>query len=85
MITKDRLAQLRAERIKHNARLQYDAPGPIKTIVVSTIEAEREREIMLGERAMQDALHDMRIEQALSSHKGLSQAHFNNPKQEIKP
>ncbi len=83
MVTKQQLDQLRAERIQNNARMDYTIEGPIKTEVISTLEVEREREILLGERAMQDALRDMWREQALSSREGLSRAHFNNPKLEI--
>ncbi len=85
MVTKQQLAQLRAERPQPNARLEYTIDGPIHTHVVSSLEAERESRILLGERAMQDALRDMRREQALSRHHGYEKAIFNNPTQEFKP
>lgn len=77
MVTKDQLAQLRAERNTPHARLDYTIDGPVHTQVVSTLEATREREIAHGERAMRDALHDMRREHALSRHEGQAKAFFN--------
>ncbi len=85
MITKTMLDQLRAERMRKNAQPEYTISGPIKTHVVSAIEAERERKIKYGERCLQDALHNMQREQALSSHLGLARAHFNHTKKEIEP
>lgn len=85
MVTKEQLAQLRAERSRPNARLEYTLDGPIHTHVVSSLDAEREVKILQGERAMQDALHDMRREQALARHQGHAKAVFNNPTPEIKP
>ena len=85
MVTKEQLAQFRAERSRPNARVDYTIDGPIHARVVSSLDAEREVKILLGERAMQDALHDMRREQALSRHQGHAKAIFNNPTQEIKP
>lgn len=93
MVTKDHLAQLRAERDTPNARLEYHIDGPVRTQVVSSRAAEREREILLGERAMRDALRDMRYEHAMSRHHGQAKAIFNqsndasnqNQKMEMKP
>ncbi len=90
MVTKEQLAQLRAERSQPHARLEYTIDGPIHTHVVESLDAERESRILLGERAMQDALRDMRREQSLSRHHGHAKAIFNNPNlnnlnREIKP
>lgn len=84
VITKAMLDQLRAERMRKNAQLDYTIGGPIQACVVSTIEIEREK-IKQGEHTLQNALHDMEREQALSSHKGLAKVHFNHSKQEIEP
>ena len=78
MVTKQHLNQLRAQRAQPNARLEYNIDGPIHTHVVSSIEAEREREITLGELAMHDALRDMRQEYALSRNDGLARVSFNH-------
>lgn len=85
VITKAMLDQLRAERMRKNAQLDYTIGGPIQASVVSTIETEREKKIKQGEHILQNALHDMEREQALSSHKGLAKVHFNHSKQEIEP
>lgn len=85
VITKAMLDQLRAERVRKNAQLDYTIGGPIQACVVSTIEKEREKKIKQGENILQNALHDMEREQALSSHKGLAKVHFNHSKQEIEP
>ena len=89
MVTQEHLVRLRAERDTPNARLEYTIDGPVHTQVVSSRAAEREREILLGERAMRDALRDMRYEYAFARHKGQSKALFNesvnNPKTEHKP
>jgi len=78
MITKEQLIQLRQNRAQPNARLEYNIDGPTHTHVISSIEAERERQITLGERAMQDALRDMRREYALSRNDGLARVSFNH-------
>ncbi len=85
MITKTMLDQLRAERMRKNAQLEYTIGGPIQACVVSTLEADRERKIAQGERTLQGALQKMRYEQTFSSHEGLVKAHFNHSHQEIKP
>lgn len=85
MITKTMLDQLRAERMRKNAQLEYTIGGPIQACVVSTLDADRERKIEQGERTLQGALQKMRYEQTFSSHEGLVKAHFNHPHQEIKP
>lgn len=78
MITKDQLAQLRAERLYPNVRVDYTINGPIQTRIVSSLETERESRILLGERAMQDALQNLRRNQALSRHQGHAKALFNH-------
>ncbi len=85
VITKAMLDQLRAERLQKKAQLDYTIGGPIQAYVVTTIETEREKKIKQGERTLQNALHDMEREQALSSHRGLVRAHFNHSNQEIEP
>lgn len=85
MITKSMLDQLRAERIQNNARLDYTPDGPVHTRVVSTLEAEREKKILQGERALHDALHHMWRERTYASHLGLARTHFNQSNKEIKP
>lgn len=76
-VTKAQLDQLRAERNTPNARVEYTPDGTDYSRVVSSRAAERECEILLGERAMQDALRDMRYEHAMSRHMGQSKADFN--------
>ena len=78
MITKEQIIQLRQNREQPNARLEYNIDGPIHTHVISSIEAERERKIMLGERAMQDALRDMRQEYGTSRNNGFARVSFNH-------
>ncbi len=85
MVTKEQLMQLRANRAQPNQRLEYNIEGATQTNVVSSLEVEREHQIMLGERAMQDALRDMRREYALSRNDGLARVHFNHTTTEIKP
>lgn len=85
MITKTMLDQLRAERIRKNAQPEYSIGGPIRARVVSALEAERERKIKNGERSLQNALDNMRREQAFASHNGLVKAHFNHTQKEIEP
>ena len=85
VITKAMLDQLRAERLHKKAQLDYTIGGPIQAYVVTTIETEREKRIKQGERTLQNALHDMEREQALSSHRGLAKARFNHSNQEIEP
>ena len=84
MITKAMLDQLRAERERHNADLEYTIGGTIETSVVSSIEAERERKIIQGEQSLQNALNTMRAEQSYSSHKGLAKTYFNHCNQDHK-
>ena len=76
MITKEQLIQLRKNRAQPNARLEYNMDGA--THIVSSLEMDRERQITLGERAMQDALRDMRREYALSRNDGLARVSFNH-------
>lgn len=85
VITKAMLDQLRAERMRKNAQLDYTIGGPIQARVESNIEIEREKKIKQGENILQNALYEMEREQALSSHNGLVKAHFNHSKQEIEP
>ena len=86
MVTKEQLMQLRANRAVPNVRLEYNIDGPVQTHVVSNTEAERERQIMLGDRAMQDALRDMRQEYAISRNNGLAKVQFNHTTTtELKP
>ncbi len=84
MITKQHLERLRAERSQPHARLEYTIDGSTHARVTASLDAERELEIQCGERAMQDALRDMRREHALSRHRGQAKALFNH-QQEIKP
>ncbi len=86
MVTKDQIARLKAERSTPNATLEYTIGGPSEAHVKTTLEARREYEIMMSERAMQDAQRSMQIEHALSRHNGQPTAFFNqSSKQEIKP
>lgn len=85
MVTKEQLMQLRANRAQPNLRLEYNIDGATHTNVVSNLEVEREHKIMLGERAMQDALRDMRREYAISRNIGIARVHFNHTTAEIKP
>lgn len=84
MVTKEHLQRLRAERSQPKPTLDYTIGGAIHSQVTANLDMERELEIKLGERAMRDALRDMRREHALSRHHGQAKAIFNH-KQEIKP
>lgn len=85
MVTKEQLAQLRAERSRPHGDLDYTIGGGIETGAHSSLDAKRERDIALGEMAMRDALRSMRIEHAISRHRGQAKAIFNTQNQEIKP
>jgi len=86
MVTKDQIAQMKAERATPNATLEYTIGGAVETHVITTREAEREYEIMMSERAMEDAQRSMQIEHAISRHEGQPTAFFNETsKQEMKP
>ena len=77
------LDQLCAERAQLKSHLDYTIGGETETLVHTSIEKEREQNIRQGEHTLQQALHDMRREQVLSSHNGLAKAHFNQTNQEI--
>lgn len=77
------LDQLRAERAHLKPQLDYTIGGAIETTVHTDIEKERDQNIKDGEHTLQQALHEMRREQALSSHSGLAKAHFNHTNQEM--
>jgi NADPH-dependent curcumin reductase CurA len=85
VITKTMLDQLRAERIRKNAQPEYAIGGPIRARVVSALEAERERKIKHGEHVLQNALDNMRREQAFASHDGLVRVHFNHTQKGVEP
>jgi len=85
MVTKEHLAQLRAERATPEVHLEHTPGGALEAEVKTQTSIERERQIKLAERAMNDAHIHMRQDQVFSSLDGLSTAHFNNHTQEIKP
>lgn len=85
MVTKKMLARLRAERSVPHAEWDYTIDGPIHTLVVTRLDAEREKAIARGEQSLREALDNFRREQALSSHRGLARAKFNNHEQELEP
>jgi len=70
MVTKDMLDQLRQQRNRPNARLEYNIGGMTQINVVSSVDAMREGKIMRGERTLQDALLAMRREQTFASRVG---------------
>ena len=76
MITKEQLIQLRKNRAVPHAKLEYNMDGA--THIVSSLEMDRERQITLGERAMQDALRDMRQEYGASRNNGFARVSFNH-------
>jgi hypothetical protein len=77
------LDQLRSERSQKHARPALTPNNPLSSHVNSQIERERERQIKLHELAFRDAQRHMRLDHALSRHKGQARAIFNNPKPEI--
>jgi len=77
MVTQKMLDQLRAERSKPDMRLDYTIDSPIHTHVVSSLSAEREKQIVQGEHCLESALEDFRREQALSSSHGIATVQFN--------
>lgn len=80
IVTKEQLARLRAGRLKNNARLDYTIGGPVQTRVVSSEIAEREQEILRGERTLKHRQNKIEHDYTFSSHSGLSKAHFNHSK-----
>lgn len=84
MVTRKMLDQLRSERSQNSAHTALTPNGPVNSLVHSQIERERERQIKLHELAFTDAQRHMRLDHALSRHKGHARATFNTPKPEIK-
>ena len=77
MITKAELEQLRSTRPSHNQELHYTIGGAIEERVHSSLEAERIGKLNQGDRRLQQALAEMRHEQAFKTREGLAKAQFN--------
>lgn len=75
------LEQLRAERNQSPPSMEHTIGGPIQRDVHSNINRERDSRIAHGEQSMQDALQNLRHEQAFATREGLAQAHFNQAKE----
>lgn len=84
MITRAQLAEMQASRPKYNTVVEYNIDGPVHTQVVSSLNAQREHNILLAERAFRDAQRHMRHDHAMSRQRGQPSAHFNNPKPRMK-
>ncbi len=76
-ITKKELDQLRANRPDQNRELHYTIGGPAEAYVHASVEAERIGRLVRGDRRLQQALQQLRQDQAFASREGLSKAHFN--------
>ena len=81
MITKTQLEQLRAAQPSMNRELHYTIGGAIEQIVHSSVEAERIGALNRGDRIMQQALNELRHEQAFRTREGLAKAQFNHKTQ----
>jgi hypothetical protein len=77
MITKMELERLRSTRPSHNNELHYTIGGAIEQQVHSSLEAERIGKLNQGDRLLQQALAEMRHEQAFKAREGLAKAQFN--------
>ncbi|MCJ8274572.1 MAG: hypothetical protein MJK04_34885 [Psychrosphaera sp.] len=77
MITKAELERLRSTRPSHNQELHYTIGGAIETQVHSSLEVERIGKLNRGDRRLQEALADLRHEQAFKTREGLAKAQFN--------
>ncbi len=77
MITKMELERLRSTRPSHNNELHYTIGGAIEQQVHSSLEAERIGKLNQGDRRLQEALEEMRHEQAFKTREGLAKAQFN--------
>ena len=84
-VTKAQLAQLRRERAVPNQHIEYTIDGPVQARVVSSLEAERERRITLGERSLHTALNQLRQDYAHIRHRGYAKSAFEKRTQVIKP
>ena len=83
VVTQEMLAQLRAERSTQKPTLDYTMDGPVQQQVHQRIDQEREKKIAHGEQSMQDALQNLRVEQAFATREGYSKAHFNQAKETL--
>ena len=77
MVTKEALERLRAERSVMNKQLEYTIGGAIETQVHSCVESDRIGQLNAGDRKLQQALYDMRKNQAFSFREGLARSQFN--------
>jgi hypothetical protein len=77
MVTKEALAQLRAQRAKPTPTMNYTIGGSVQIMVHATVEGERLRHIQYGEQRLQNALAELRQNQALRFRQGLAQSQFN--------
>lgn len=84
MYSKDNLDRLIAGRRTPEATMELNIDGPTYVLSARHADNEREKQISEYERAMRDALRDMRREHQLSRHHGHAKADFNHPKQRIK-
>lgn len=83
MVTQDMLTQLRAERAQAQPQLDYTIGGSVQSQVNQQLNTKREKNIAHGEQSMQDALHQLRSDQAFASREGLARAHFNQAKETL--
>lgn len=84
MYTKENLDRLIAGRRTPVAKMELNIEGPTYVLSARQADAEREEQIKLHEKAMRDALRDMRREHQLSRQHGHAKAVFNNPERNIK-
>lgn len=84
MVTKDMLAQLRAERRQALAQPSLTPDGTVTAEVNGDLDRDRERTITLHEMAFSDAQRHMRLDHAMSRLEGHTKSIFNNPTPEMK-
>ncbi len=77
MVTKEMLQELRAKRNKLDTSQDYTPDNAAYADIGSKLDAQREKDIKLAERAMRDAQRDMRREYQLARYHGQAKAHFN--------
>lgn len=82
MVTKDQLDQLRAERDRATPSLDYTPDGTEVAAVNRQVAASREKTIAHGEQSLQDALQQLRQDNAFAVREGYAQWQFNQTQKE---
>jgi len=77
MTSKERLEQLRAQRSKLDASLDYTPENAMYAQIGFNQDQQRERDIKNAERAMRDAKRDMKRDYELARYRGQAKSDFN--------